>query len=88
MIAILQATSVYDVLAIAITLVIITGGIDLSVGTMMTFCAVITDVVLTYAGMPLILGGVAVVLTVHHVSVFGIFRCEKWLSHHSLRPLV
>ena len=33
MIAILQATSVNGVLAIAVTLVIITGGIDLSVGT-------------------------------------------------------
>ena len=45
MLAILQATSVNGVLAIAVTLVIITGGIDLSVGTMMTFCAVITGVV-------------------------------------------
>ncbi|WP_371155000.1 ABC transporter permease [Jannaschia sp. 2305UL9-9] len=63
MIAILQATSVNGVLAIAVTLVIITGGIDLSVGTMMTFCAVITGVVLTYMGMPLMLGVVAAVLT-------------------------
>ena len=39
--AILQATSVNGVLAVAATLVIITGGIDLSVGTLMTFCAVI-----------------------------------------------
>lgn len=63
MLSILQATSVNGVLAIAVTLVIITGGIDLSVGTMMTFCAVITGVVLTYAGMPLLLGVVAAVLT-------------------------
>lgn len=63
MLAILQATSVNGVLAIAVTLVIITGGIDLSVGTMMTFCAVITGVVLTYAGMPMIFGVVAAVLT-------------------------
>ncbi|WP_108483157.1 ABC transporter permease [Oceaniglobus ichthyenteri] len=63
MIAILQATSVNGVLAIAVTLVIITGGIDLSVGTMMTFCAVITGVVLTYAGMPLIFGVVAALAT-------------------------
>ena len=63
MLAILQATSVNGVLAIAVTLVIITGGIDLSVGTMMTFCAVITGVVLTYAGMPLMLGVLAAVLT-------------------------
>lgn len=60
-IAILQATSVNGVLAIAATLVIITGGIDLSVGTMMTFCAVIAGVVLTYAGLPLPLGVVAAI---------------------------
>lgn len=61
MIAILQATSVNGVLAVAATLVIITGGIDLSVGTMMTFCAVIAGVVLTWAGMPLIFGVIAAI---------------------------
>ncbi len=60
--AILQATSVNGVLAIAATLVIITGGIDLSVGTLMTFCAVITGVILTYLGMPLPLGIVGSIL--------------------------
>lgn len=55
-IAILQATSVNGVLAVAATLVIITGGIDLSVGTLMTFTAVIAGVILTYAGLPLPLG--------------------------------
>ena len=59
MIAILQAASVNGVLAIAVTLVIITGGIDLSVGTMMTFCAVITGVVLTNLGLPLWMGALA-----------------------------
>ncbi|WAJ29109.1 ABC transporter permease [Antarcticirhabdus aurantiaca] len=54
--AILQATSVNGVLAVAATLVIITGGIDLSVGTLMTFCAVIAGVVLTNWGMPLPVG--------------------------------
>jgi ribose transport system permease protein len=61
-IAILQATSVNGVLAIAATLVIITGGIDLSVGTLMTFCAVISGVALTFLGLPLpfgILGAIA-----------------------------
>lgn len=60
--AILQATSVNGVLAIAATLVIITGGIDLSVGTLMTFCAVITGLVLTYLGLPLPLGVLASIL--------------------------
>ena len=62
-IAILQATSVNGVLAVAVTLVIITGGIDLSVGTMMTFTAVIAGVVLTYAGLPLPLGIFAAIAT-------------------------
>lgn len=61
-IAILQATSVNGVLAIAATLVIITGGIDLSVGTLMTFCAVICGVVLTYVGLPLPLGVLGAIL--------------------------
>jgi ribose transport system permease protein len=60
--AILQATSVNGVLAIAATLVIITGGIDLSVGTLMTFCAVIAGVVLTFLGLPLPLGVLAAIL--------------------------
>jgi ribose transport system permease protein len=60
--AILQATAVNGVLAIAATLVIISGGIDLSVGTLMTFCAVIAGVVLTYWGLPLPLGVVAAIL--------------------------
>lgn len=60
--AILQATSVNGVLAIAATLVIITGGIDLSVGTLMTFCAVIAGVILTYLGLPMPLGIVGAIL--------------------------
>ena len=59
--AILQATSVNGVLAIAATLVIITGGIDLSVGTLMTFCAVIAGVVLTWWGMAMPIGMVAAI---------------------------
>lgn len=56
LVSILQSTAVNGVLAIACTYVIITSGIDLSVGTMMTFCAVMTGVVLTNWGMPLPLG--------------------------------
>ena len=63
MFAILQAASVNGVLAVAATLVIITGGIDLSVGTLMTFCAVIAGVVLTGLGLPLPLGVVAAIGT-------------------------
>ena len=56
LVSILQATAVNGVLAIASTFVIITGGIDLSVGTLMTFCAVMAGVFLTYWGLPLPLG--------------------------------
>ena len=53
LVAILQATAVNGVLAVACTFVIITGGIDLSVGTLMTFCAVMAGVFLTYWGLPI-----------------------------------
>jgi len=39
-----------------VTFVIITGGIDLSVGTTMTFCSVVMGLVVTNAGFPLWLG--------------------------------
>ncbi|MTH66188.1 ABC transporter permease [Paracoccus shanxieyensis] len=61
--SILQATSVNGVLAVGVTLVIITGGIDLSIGTLMTFCAVMAGVVLTWGGMPLPLGVAAGIAT-------------------------
>ncbi|MBW8838155.1 MAG: ABC transporter permease [Burkholderia sp.] len=60
---ILQATAVNGVLAIASTFVIITGGIDLSVGTLMTFTAVICGVFLTYWHLPMWLGVLAAIGT-------------------------
>ena len=61
-VSILQATAVNGVLAVACTFVIITSGIDLSVGTLMTFCSVMAGVVLTNLGMPLPLGIAAAIL--------------------------
>ena len=61
MVGILQATAVNGVLAIACTFVIITAGIDLSVGTLMTFCAVMAGVFLTYWGLPFYLGVAAAI---------------------------
>ena len=61
MVSILQATAVNGVLAIACTFVIITAGIDLSVGTLMTFCSVMAGVFLTYWGMPLWIGVIAAI---------------------------
>jgi ribose transport system permease protein len=63
MLGILQSTAVNGVLAIACTFVIITGGIDLSVGTMMTFCAVMCGVFLTYWELPMWTGVVAAIAT-------------------------
>jgi len=60
---ILQATAVSGVLGIACTFVIITGGIDLSVGTLMTFCAVICGVFLTYWRLPMWTGVLAAIAT-------------------------
>jgi ribose transport system permease protein len=55
-IGILQSTTVIGVLAIASTFIIITSGIDLSVGVLMTFCAVMGGVFLVNWGWPLPLG--------------------------------
>jgi ribose transport system permease protein len=62
LVAILQATAVNGVLAIASTFVIITSGIDLSVGTLMTFCAVMAGVFLTFWGLPIYFGIAAAIL--------------------------
>ena len=53
---ILTATAVNGVLAVGVTFVIITGGIDLSVGTAMTFCSVVAGLVSVSLGLPLPLG--------------------------------
>ena len=60
-VGILLATAVNGVLALGVTFVIITGGIDLSVGTVMTFSAVMTGVLITNWHLPIpigILGGI------------------------------
>jgi ribose transport system permease protein len=60
---ILQATAVNGVLGVGCTFVIVSAGIDLSVGTLMTFTAVITGVVLTFWGMPMWAGIFAALAT-------------------------
>jgi ribose transport system permease protein len=55
-VGILLSTSVNGILAVGVTFVIVTSGIDLSVGTVMTFSAVISGVFITYWGMPIPLG--------------------------------
>ena len=55
-IGILQSTTVIGVLAIASTFIIITSGIDLSVGVLMTFCAVMAGVFMVNVGLPMWIG--------------------------------
>jgi ribose transport system permease protein len=62
MIGILQSTTVIGVLAIASTFIIITAGIDLSVGVLMTFCAVMAGVFMVNLGLPMPLGILGAIL--------------------------
>jgi ribose transport system permease protein len=62
LVAILIATAVTGILAVAVTFIIITAGIDLSVGTLMTFCAVIAGVLITMWHGPVIVGVLGAIL--------------------------
>lgn len=58
---VLLSTAVIGILALGTTFVIITGGIDLSLGTGMALCAVMTGVFITNMGLPVwvgLIGGV------------------------------
>ncbi|GHV75194.1 ribose ABC transporter permease [Spirochaetia bacterium] len=61
MVTILLMTAVNGILAVGITFIIVTGGIDLSTGTVMTFASVMTGVFITNLGLPVwigIIGGI------------------------------
>jgi ribose transport system permease protein len=60
--AILFSTVVIGTLALGTTFVIITGGIDLSIGTGMTLCAVMSGVLIVNMHLPLAIGVLGVVL--------------------------
>lgn len=62
-VGILFSTAVIGVLALGSTFVIITGGIDLSVGTVMTLSAVMTGVFITFWDVPVPLGILGGILT-------------------------
>lgn len=55
-VGILLATAVNGVLALGVTFVIISGGIDLSIGTVMTLSAVMTGVLVTNMDLPIVVG--------------------------------
>jgi ribose transport system permease protein len=62
-VGILIATAVNGVLALGVTFVIITGGIDLAVGTTMTLSAVMCGVIVTFWKLPVSLGVFVGILT-------------------------
>lgn len=62
-VGILLATAVNGLLALGVTFVIITSGIDLSIGTVMTLSAVMTGVFVTFWKMPVGVGVLAGLLT-------------------------
>ena len=61
--SILLATAVIGILALGTTFVIITGGIDLSIGTGMTLAAVMTGIFLVNMQLPLVIGVLGGLLT-------------------------
>ena len=67
--AILFSTVVIGTLALGTTFVIITGGIDLSIGTGMALCAVVSGVMIVNLGLPV---GVGVLGTVLFGGVIGL----------------
>ncbi len=78
-ISILLATAVNGVLAIGITFVIITGGIDLSIGTGMTFASVLTGVLITNLGLPVwvgVIGGILVGACVGFISGVNVAKMK------------
>ena len=60
---ILLSTAVIGILALGTTFVIITGGIDLSLGTGMALCSVMTGVFITNMGLPVIVGVIGGIVT-------------------------
>ncbi|PMQ01960.1 MAG: ribose ABC transporter permease [Dictyoglomus sp. NZ13-RE01] len=62
-IAIILATCVNGMLALGVTFVIITGGIDLSIGTVMTLSAVMSGVFITFWRLPVIIGVIGGIAT-------------------------
>ncbi|MBG7610383.1 MAG: ABC transporter permease [Anaerolineae bacterium] len=84
MVGILLATSVNGVLALGATFVIITAGIDLSVGTVMTFSAVMTGVFITNMGIPIPFGVIGGVLA----GSFAGFSNGMMVSRMKIPPFI
>lgn len=70
-ISIMLSTAVSGVLGIGVTFIIITSGIDLSIGTLMTFCSVIAGVFISFWKLPVPIGVLAGILTGALVSLLS-----------------
>lgn len=73
--SILMAATVTGILSLGTTFVMITGGIDLSVGTAMIFAGVMTGVFLTYWGWPIwagVIGTLIVGMLIGFVNGFNV----------------
>lgn len=81
---ILLSTTVIGILAIGVTFVIITGGIDLSVGTVMTLSSVMTGVFLVNMNVPIVVGILGGILT----GSFAGFICGFWVSKLKIPPFI
>jgi ribose transport system permease protein len=68
---ILTTVTTVGLLALGVTFVIITGGIDLSVGTGMILCGVMAGVFITNMGLPLIVG---IALTIGFGGLIGLIN--------------
>ena len=62
-VGILIATAVNGLLALGVTFIIISGGIDLSIGTVMTLCSVMSGVAVKNWGLPVPVGVIVGILT-------------------------
>lgn len=77
LVAIMLATAVTGMLAVGVTFVIITSGIDLSIGTAMTFCSVMAGVFVTYWKLPMMIGVVGALIVGGLVGLCSGFLAAK-----------
>lgn len=83
-IGILLSTAVIGVLALGATFVIITGGIDLSVGTVMTLSSVMTGLIVVNADLPIVVGIICGILT----GAFCGMLCGLAITKMKIPPFV
>ncbi|PHV72132.1 ribose ABC transporter permease [Sporanaerobium hydrogeniformans] len=83
-VSIMLSTCVNGILALGIIFVIITGGIDLSIGTVMTFSSVMAGVTITTMGLPVWVGIIVAIIT----GTFCGFISGTLVSRLKLQPFI